>query len=190
MSNKETDKFKREEVRAKTVDGGDLKSTEFKRDALNTNPPSALQPDPNAPAPGSWETEEMKKAREAREKTVAESGGEQRMSSVNPRKPLDKEPVYAPGVGPVAAAENFTHAVPPDRRVPPENVTVAESAHSVAERPEAVSVAAAAQPTPVITPAQAGLPKPELVAGRDPLPEEDPTPSTVPIPPPGPRRVA
>lgn len=169
------------------------------------------QPDPNAPAPGSFETEEMRKAREEREKAAAEAGGDTRMSPVNPRKPLDKEPVYAAGVGPLAAGD-FGSSPPPDPRIPPENVTVpgvapggrtVTAADVASSRPAPEPAQKTAEPAPlaparpgdpvhvpVITPAQAGLAQPHLRAGLDPLPEEDPTPSTVPIPPPGPRRVA
>jgi hypothetical protein len=116
-----------------------------------------------------------------------------RMSPVNPRKPLDKEPAYAPGVGPNIAAGNDGSSPPTDPRVPPENVSAISGAPGSSTEPapgQATAEPVKAAPEPVITPAQAGLAQPHLRAGLDPLPEEDPTPSTVPIPPPGPRRVA
>lgn len=189
----EADATKREAEAAKTSEGGDLKAADVKpTDATFASRQAAaaeaIQIDPNAPAPGSWETEAMKKAREEREKAAAEAGADQRMSPVNPRKPLDKEPSYAPGVGPDIAAGPLGNPVPTDRRIPPENVSAVDT-RPAPQQPSAPQPPPAAT-THVITPAQAGLPQPELVAGRDPLPEEDPTPSTVPIPPPGPRRVA
>ncbi len=127
---------------------------------------------------------------------VVDADADVKMSPVNPRKPLDKEPTYAPGVGPALGVTGdvgvHTHS---DPRVPPENVSVAGvapggKATPVAPPEPVVEAVKAAEPTPVITPAQAGLSQPHLRPGLDPLPEEDPTPSTVPIPPPGPRRVA
>lgn len=174
-----------------------------KDDHMDAAPKTASNTDPKAEVlPGSYETEQMRIAREDREKAAAEAGGEVRMSPVNPRKPLDKEPVYIPGVGPNLAAGDMGGPVPTDPRVPPENVTTpgvapgnrtvtaTGSTDPVPGEATAQPAVKAPEPLPVITPAQAGLAQPHLRAGLDPLPEEDPTPSTVPIPPPGPRRVA
>lgn len=149
---------------------------------------------------GSFETEAQKAAREEREKRAAE-GGDERMSPVNPRKPLSKEPVYAAGVGPnLGITGDLGVPTPTDPRVPPENVTVpgvapgGKSTDGTSSEPvpgqQTAQAGTQASPAPIPTPAQVGLPDPHLRAGLDPLPEEEPTPSTVPIPPPGPRRVA
>ncbi len=168
---------KHDDFSSKKSDKGDFKSSDLKSDATTKVDDKVVTPVTAAPDNKGTSGTAAPEGNAADE-TV-------RMSPVNPRKPLDKEPVFAPGVGPNPAAENFTHAVPTDHRVPPENVSVEPSAK--AAEPEAAKAAA---PVPVITPAQAGLSQPHLRPGLDPLPEEDPTPSTVPIPPPGPRRVA
>jgi hypothetical protein len=163
-------------------------SGDWKADAAD----ASVSGDPNSVA-GSFETEAQKQAREEREARAAEAGREEPlMSPVNPRKPLDKEPVYAGGTGPnLGVTGDPGVKTPSDPRIPPENVTVTATVGVTESKVvETAQPVQAAQPAPIPTPAQAGLPQPELRPGLDPLPEEEPTPSTVPIPPPGPRRVA